>query len=191
MWSCYGNEGVCIHFNREKLEKNIRLIKMGVKEKFRNLKIDDRKLPTLEIKDVKYYDSTSIGNYFSNKMLKTFDDIVKIFYDSPIIKSNFYKCEEEVRIVYVFGTNVGDEDINYLSLTDSEGFFQKEIHYNSASNNKFNHRMAIDIPIDLGIIEKITLGPNCALTSKDLDELFFINGINENILIEYSKGSYR
>lgn len=50
--------------------------------------------------------------------------------------------------------------------------------------------MVVDIPITMDLIKSITIGPNSTLTKQDVDELLFINGV-DNVDVKKSKGTYR
>lgn len=72
--------------------------------------------------------------------------------------------------------------LNHLSLTDENGFQKEKIPFKSVSSG-FDHKLVIDIPFDTKIIESITIGPDCKLTEKDVNEMLFAYSLyNENTL---------
>lgn len=186
MWSCYGNKGVSIEFDNDGLKKYLNCIRVGA------IEIPDARVtsetPVLKVSDVCYYDSQSISNYFSSKNLNGIDDFSKILDEYPTVKSKFFECEKEVRIVYIYINNPM-EKINYLSKTDNKGNPLEKVYFKSISNADFQHKMVIDIPIDLSLIKSITIGPNSTLTEQDINELLFIHGID--ILVKKSSGTLR
>lgn len=194
MWSCYGNEGVSIKFNKDKLDNYINThIGLGISEKIKTSIPDLQSSPIkLELKKVNYYSKNSIAKYFDeNKLDGNIDDFKKIFKDSPFCKSDFFKCEKETRLVYTHIHDVNStNNVNYLSLLDNDKVTDK-IYFEYISTDKYLHKMIIDLPIETNLIESIMLGPNCKLTKKDIKELLLINGIYDDIEVDRSKGSYR
>lgn len=190
MWNCYGNEGVSIEFDRIKLEEYLNYIRLGVPQNVtENKKKELLEKHALRILDIDYYNNDSIKNYFLDNKVEKYEDFWKIFGDSPFIKNDFFQCEEEVRILHTYYADATFK-ANHLSLVDKNENVIDKLDFGSISNNKFDHRMIIDIPIDFRIIKSITLGPNCKITEQDVRELFFIYGIR-NIIIKKSKGSLR
>lgn len=190
MWSCYANKGVCIAFDENKLKKYIDRIHYGMKNELKDMKVTSA-CPSLAFRKVEYYNSTSIVNYFNAKLNSNnnqYSDFFTIFKESPFIKNDFFKNEKEVRIVHTYISN--PNEVNYLSLVDSKGNVEKDIKFQSASSDRYQHKMVVDIPIEPSLIKSITIGPNSTLTKQDVDELLFINGI-DGVDVDISKGTYR
>jgi hypothetical protein len=140
------------------------------------------------MKDVKYCDNKTLSGFFSKREKSGF---LKTLEMSPFRKSKFFQSEKEVRIVCRF--KYGSSNLpDYLVLVNNQGQPLQRLKLESISTDSYQHKMALDIPIDLSIIKSITLGPNSALTVQDLRELLFIDDIDEGeIRIKESKGSYR
>lgn len=191
MWNCYGNEGVSIEFDEDSLKNYFKnTVGVGINEELKNKIIDLKSSPIkIELKDVKYYNNETILKYFEDKELNSnVSDFSKIFYDSPFCKNMFFECEKEVRLVFACMYN--RKMSNYLSLLDGDNV-KDEIYFKSISNDKYSHKMVIDIPIQTKLIKSIRLAPNCKMTIKDIKELLFINGIEDEIEVHISSGSYR
>ena len=191
MWNCYGNEGVSIEFDEDNLKDYFKnTIGVGVDEELNEKIVNLKSSPIkMELKDVKYYNSKTIVNYFKDRRLNSnVKDFSKIINDSPFCKNKFFKCEKEVRLVFVWIHN--SELPNYLSFLD-RGIIKEKICFKSISNDKYSHKMVIDIPIQTKLIKSIRLAPNCKMTIKDIKELLFINGIEDDIEIQNSSGTYR
>lgn len=103
MWSCYANKGVCVEFYEDLLEKYIDRIHYGLTEEFKKMNVDIN-MPCLHISDVNYHNDASINTYFNNvfKVKQEEYDFAEILFESPYIKSDFFKSEEEVRIVNIY-----------------------------------------------------------------------------------------
>ena len=189
MWSCYGNEGVCIEFEEEKLKKQIERVRIVYEEEDIIPTVPSCKV-CISISKVEYHNSKSLETYFTQKCLKNVNDFITLFYESPTIKSDFFKCEEEFRIIYTLYIGNTNCFVNHLSLVDENNKIKRNIPFDTITSGRYQHKMIIDIPIDMEIVKSITIGPNCRLTQQDVNELLFINGIKE-IDIKSSRGSYR
>ena len=123
-----------------------------------------------------------------------FDNFYEILKMSPFIKSDFFGCENEVRIVYVYTFREEDDNprtsYNNISKIDANGDIKETIYFSSVSDHNYPHKMIIDIPLDINSIKSITIGPNCKLNKKDINELFFIYGIPRKDIFK-SKGTLR
>lgn len=193
MWSCYGNKGVCLEFDREELQKHINKIRHGVSSEilsvYPNLKVTSL---ALQLVDVKYYSQSELEKCFEKNKYDFNEEFYELFKNSPTIKSDFFECEEEVRIIYYHIFDGTPNDINFLVLTDDDGNINKRIYFKSTSDSKYQHKLVADIPIPMSLISSITIGPNSSITNQDLEEIFFANGIEKyTIAINKSKGSYR
>ncbi len=175
MWKCYGDGEVCIGFDRDKLESYLQEhIRIGMNHMMPDYLIDTL---ALKLRDVDYFDESSIGAYFSSKGLNGWDDFIQLYRESPFVKSSFFQNENEVRIVYIY---YKDPNLpNHLSFTDANGRLEKEIKFSSTFDKKHPNKMIIDIPIDSNLIESITIGPNCKLKESDIEEMAFIYGVPE------------
>lgn len=203
MWNCYGNNGVCIEFDRDILKQSLKSVGLGIcdyiKEKYKNDNITASKADLL-LDDVIYFKKNEVKKYIEEHGIKKIDDKggFNSFYEvlklCPFVKSDFFKCEKEARIVYVRMFGEQDNDpltaFNNISKIDEDGNILKLINFDSVSNNDYPHRMVIDIPLDTKAIKSITIGPNCKLNEKDINELFFIYGIEKKD-IHQSKGTLR
>lgn len=65
---------------------------------------------------------------------------------------------------------------NYLSLADKRGKVKKNVCFGSSSDEHYQHKMVIGIPIKLDFIKFIALGSGCGLAEREADELAFIYG---------------
>lgn len=187
MWSCYGNKGVCFSFNREKLREYIKQICIGMTPS------DAKQYTTtscaLKLEDVQYFSEEGITRFFNEQNLNgSYDDFFPVFKKSPIIKSDFFKIEKETRIIltHINGINTP----HTLSRINENGKVIESIPFKSISSDLFRHKMVVDIPINIDIIEKIIIGPNSTLSKQDVEQILFINGI-ENIEVTKSVGTYR
>ena len=189
MWNRYASKGVAIEFDENELTMYLHLIKHGIPDSFIEQKIPSE-VEALIVRKLVYYNDLEIDKYyFEKKELNGDDDFDKLFNDAPFIKSDFYKDEDEVRIVLPFNYNSNIVE-NYLSLTDDDGFHQEKIFFKSFSNAIYQHKMIIDIPIPLSLIKSITIGPDSSLTEQDMKEILFIYGIS-NVEVKKSRGIFR
>ena len=177
MWNCYGNKGVCIEFDREKLEDHIKLFQSETKNILFTRESFDNKFNKLIIEDVEYKSTKELNDIFSKRFptsLSTIEERI-LFELAPIYKNKFFQCEEEVRIIYRF---IEEKDgkfdlrnkLNYLTYDNSK----ERIYFKSVATRDYLHKMALDIPIDMNLIKSITIGPNCSLSVKDIFELLFL-----------------
>lgn len=193
MWSCYGNKGVCLEFDRDALEQYIKKIRAGCS--IAALKENPNVTfgtPVLKLTDVNYHNIKTISSYFYKKKLKDDDAFFELFRESPTFKSDFFKSEEEVRLIYCHIFNPVKNNENFLVLIDDSKHMEKQIYFKSISDSKFQHKMAVDIPIAMNLIKSITIGPNSTISEQDIEEMLFINGLEKyTIGIGKSKGTYR
>lgn len=185
MWNCYADEGINIGFDLGKLKKWIKLIRLHNDTDFPNA------ASIAELKNIKYYNSNKVSEYVENICKDAefstdgFDDIFK---QAPFSKSDFFKDEQETRIMIpVF---ISDFKSNELDYVDKNGRNISSIKLQSITTEKFQHKMICDIPFDMSMISSITIGPNCSLTKADIAQLLFIDGFN---LVDINKscGSFR
>lgn len=193
MWSCYGNKGVCLEFDRDALEQYIKKIRAGCSIK--TLKENPNVTfgtPVLKLTDVNYHNTKTISSYFDEKKFKDDDAFFELFRESPTFKSDFFASEEEVRIIYCHIFDSLKNDMNFLVLIDDSEHMKKQIYFESISNSKFQHKMVVDIPITMSLIKSITIGPNSTISEQDIEEMLFINGLEKHTIgIGKSKGTYR
>lgn len=193
MWSCYGNKGVCLEFDRDALEQYIKKIRAGCSIK--TLKENPNVTfgtPVLKLTDVNYHNTKTISSYFDEKKFKDDDAFFELFRESPTFKSDFFASEEEVRIIYCHIFDPLKNGMNFLVLIDDSEHMEKQIYFESISNSKFQHKMVVDIPITMSLIKSITIGPNSTISEQDIEEMLFINGLEKHTIgIGKSKGTYR
>ena len=187
MWSCYGNRGVSIEFESEELDDYIKKIRVGMTKEQKESKLPSGAL-VLEFRIVEYFgEKNPIEDYFVSKKLTGVDDFKTILDESPFIKSDFFEDEDESRIVYTYYTSAPPA-VNNLSLTDDDGNVKELINFKSAASAEYQHKMVIDIPIDINLIKSVRIAPNSTLSVQDVEELFFIYGIKD-INVMSSSGS--
>lgn len=193
MWSCYGNKGVCLEFDRDALEKYIKKIRAGGSLKILNENPNITfGTPALKLADVDYRNQITISSYFEEKEFKDNDAFFELFRESPTFKSDFFASEEEVRLIYCHIFDPLKNDENFLVLIDDFEHMKEQIYFESISNSKFQHKMVVDIPITMDLIKSITIGPNSTISEQDIEEMLFINGLEKHTIgIGKSKGTYR
>lgn len=193
MWSCYGNKGACLEFDRDALEKHIGKIRVGVPiENSRTYPDVTAGSSVLKLVDVCYRNRNTISSYFAQSKLDGDEEFHELFKRSPEFKSDFFASEEEVRIIHCHIFDPISNDQNYLSLTDDFGKVEDRIFFKSISDDIFQHKLAIDIPIPMGLIKSITIGPNSTITEHDVEEILFINGVKKHTVgVGRSNGSFR
>lgn len=193
MWSCYGNKGVCLEFDRDALEEYIKKIRNGVSSKtIKNHPNITAGTPVLKLVDVDYRNQESISAYFAQKAFNNNEEFHELFKDSPKFKSDFFISEKEVRIIYCHIFDARSNDPNFLSLTDNSGKIKDNIFFKSVSDDKFQHKMVVDIPITMDLIKSITIGPNSTITRQDVEEILFINGVKKHMIgVGKSNGTFR
>lgn len=193
MWSCYGNKGVCLEFDRGALEKYIGKIRAGCSPKIINENPNITfGIPVLKLVDVDYRNQTTISSYFEEKEFKGNDAFLELFRESPRFKSDFFASEEEVRIIYCHIFDSITNDANFLVLVNDSEAMGKQIYFKSISDRNFQHKIVIDIPITMNLIKSITIGPNSTITEQDIEEILFINGVEKHTIgIGKSSGTYR
>lgn len=189
MWNRYACKGVAIEFDETELTNYLHLIKQGIPDNLIKEEVTSS-AEALSIKPLSYFNDQTINiDYFDKKDLNGYDDFGKILDDAPFIKSDFYGDEGEVRIVFPHNYN-SNVDVNYLSLTDNNGFNVEKIFFKSISNSIYQHKIVIDIPIPLNLIKSITIGPDYSLTEQDMEEILFVYGVS-NVEIKKSRGIFR
>ena len=195
MWNCYGNKGICIEFDREKLERHIKCFQCDVDLK-NVVDKSNSKFNKLTMENVEYHSEDELYSIFKNFFLtnKNINKDTILFELAPIVKNNFFGCEDEVRIVYRFiGEKVNKLDFifesNYLIYKKTN----EKVYFKSIASEKYLHKMVLDIPIKMEFIKGIKIGPNCSLSVKDICELLFIFGITHlnKRCIKKSEGSLR
>lgn len=193
MWSCYGNKGVNIEFDKKALKKHLNRIRVGVPHETRKeWPSITSGTPVLEMAEVEYKNEKTISEYFKKNFSNDSEDFFQLFKNSPKIKSDFFACEKEIRVIYCYISSPDSDKTNFLSYTDDFGNIKGQIPFDSTCNGEYQHKMVLDIPIPVGLIKSITIGPNSTATKEDIGELLYINGIDKySIEIKKSKGSYR
>ena len=194
MWNCYGNKGVCIEFDREKLEEHIKLFQFNNGTK-KPINQSDNKFNQLTMEDVVYCAEKTLDTIFKNNFsgLENIDDSI-LFELSPICKNKFFECEKEVRIIYRFI----EEKINNLDFKNDLNYLiykktNEKVYFKSITTENYLHKMVLDIPIEMNLIKGIKIGPNCSLSVKDICELLFVFEIThlDKDSIKESKGALR
>lgn len=189
MWNCYGDGGLAIGFDVEKLRRWTKRICM---HNFVDPNILNKAF-VAKLDNIHYLNSDQIDAYVK-KICKnvTFasDGFEDVFKNAPFCKSNFFKDEAEARIVITIF--MLDDYYRALDYVDDKGNFISKIKFESLSNGKFQNILACYIPFDADMINSIVIGPNCSLKENDINQIFFINDINKDTIdIVKSKGSYR
>ena len=80
---------------------------------------------------------------------------------------------------------------NKIDYVNPKGRRLKTVNFECASNRYFDSVMVCHVPFDPSMIQSITLAPNCSLKKTDIQKLLFVCGIDGNIEIKKSRGSYR
>lgn len=189
MWNRYADSGVCIGFDYDVLKKWSRKICY-----YNPLSGQLQNGATCtELMEVEYYDCQNIEEYVAHQCQGVefvTDAFQKVFLKAPFVKSDFWKMEEEIRMVikiFMFNT-----DSNILEYVDNEHFSKVDVKLESGANKNFPHVIYATIPFPDTMLTSITIGPNCGLTENDIRQILYINGLgNASININRSRGSSR
>lgn len=190
IWNCYGDGGIAIGFDVDKLKLWTKSICM---HNYLDPSQPVENTSIAELREITYYDSDNVNDYV-REVCKNAEFVThnfnQIFKNAPFAKADFFKDEKEVRIIITIF--LSENGSNMLDFVDSNtGECMPSIKLESKSNEKFHHILFCDMPFDVSMIRSITIGPNCSLTKSDLNQLLCINDINELIEVTKSKGSYR
>lgn len=189
MWSCYGNGGVCIGFDEEKLRewaKHILLTNNGI------IYYSEQISGQAKLDQVKYYNKRRVEAYIA-KQCKDIefvtDPFPRIFDEAPFAKTSFWAEEKEWRIsLPVICKDRGFESYSNLECN---------VHDLEKVNMEVTQKgssvcISCFIPFSPEMINCIILAPNCGANENDLKKALLMNDFDHLVdKIRRSNGSLR
>ena len=184
LWRTYADEGVCIEFDREKIEEMFDSIRLGRPKDF------DKTIPNacrfIKIKEIEYAKKDEL-----KKMILDYEEDHKeessfgyVLFDSPFVKDKYYEKEGELRALAMV---TSDYDIvDSLEYVDSSNQLKEVIPFEMC-NNKFNNNvLCFRVKLLEDTIKSITISRNCKESRDDIAKTVGSLGAR-NIIIKYSK----
>lgn len=181
MWCQYAKKGVAIGFEKDALEKwskKILLLDNKIYYSEENL---ENNMVSCGIVNYRSRDEVSsfISEVCDGKPLVT-DNLEEIFVKACFFKNDFWKEEQEWRIIFPIYDFLQNENykLGYNEASKIEFLPDKYFGFKTSCNVKFN-------PL---IIKKIILAPDCKSSECDVEKILHTNGLYD-IRIRKSKGS--
>ena len=188
LWNCYANKGVAIGFRKDALvewSKSIAFFNNGV------YCSDDCVDGIAVCGDVIYYDKRNIESFIGRQcneidlITNRFQDIFK---QAPFHKTDFWKEEQEWRIVLPV---IYSDKIDLSAIPDNV-IVPETIDIKALPDEQFGFKSYCLIPFKASMIEKIVLAPNCSASICDISKFLRANGfIITDDQIEKSAGNLR
>lgn len=188
LWNCYADKGVAIGFNKEKLvewSKTIAFFNNGI------YRCKNNNNGFALCGDITYYEKNNIESFVEEqcKGIKlVVDKFNVIFYNAPFCKTNFWKEEQEWRIVIPI---IYSEKADFSKVSD---YIEEPniIKIKAAPDLQFGFKSYCLIPFETSAIEEIVLAPNCKANVSDIIKILKANGfyLTEDQIIK-SNGSLR
>ena len=171
MWSNYGNGGVCIGFNKEKLEKwadGIHVFDNGI------VYTRGGHYGQAKLGKVRYFCKKALYGYINNHIAASDNSFKHVFNNAPFIKSKSWSGEKEWRVsIPLIYDHIYSNYIIQVAKKANVCIPRKEKMLVRLKDN-FSLYLSCFVPFEPDMIESITLAPNCKANEIDIKKMLLI-----------------
>ena len=174
MWKKYANDGVTLEINVNKMLAILRRL-IYINGDFYLFENANNELVAQA--NITYCSEKEIVNYIKNVCKNSkdiFEAFNKIFMSSPTIKEENWNKEKECRFIIPYFHSGVEQAFNIEDLK------KEQLKLINDKNKYGKDSTWLDVPIEIDLIESITISPYSKFTKKEIEELLFNNGFNIN-----------
>lgn len=192
LWRGYADHGVCIGFNKDKLEKwasHIMPVQNGV------AMLNDSESSLVKPTPIEYYSEKTVHEMIKQNC-KGIDFITEnfgeIFYKAQFVKSDFWKDEDEWRISIPLICDDCTNNAADINAGDDTIIKTQKLRLSVDTNSLFSARIRCFVQFEPNMIDSITLAPNCSASVEDVKKVLRIYGFKHLLdKVAVSNGSLR